>query len=522
MAKCAESISKGALKMKVDDGGKLFIFEYLDKHVAIEMKLLKLHGLKYLNDILIDDILTKCELDEVYAILNQVQATLLTKADQEEVDQVQATLLSKADQEEVDQIRNQLANHTHTSFNNINVNTINNIPIALKSASSHILTGRPVIPVVKEDGVIEVGKYIDMHDHGEEGDDYTVRLTAMPGMLISSTRITASNLKADNETRLRSVESGKANVDHTHVVSDITDLHDSLDSKANVEHTHVANDITDMHIVYASYNVVNHSLQSTIQFSSSSIHYPASTATRVDDQHIEVVLYLDDYTNDVNTSIRDDHGYVKYITINNAFCQPRPEYYYNCYMIEATIDLSLYTVYDNSLPVLSEAKLYVEHDLQESLCSLTYAKTPMNKPGILDILTFNAMVDILHPVGSIYTSMNNINPATLFGGTWQQIVDRFLYATDGASLQTGGSKKISTAQLPAHDHGFRDYTFTWHWGRTYAEPYHVHAMATCADGASNDNYIHTQPDTHNRTATTGSGADYMPPYMTVYAWYRVA
>ena len=83
MAKCAESLSKGTLKMKIDDGGKVFVFEYLDKKVAIEMKTLKMRGLNYLNDILIDDILTKVELDEVYAILDQVQADLLNKADKD-------------------------------------------------------------------------------------------------------------------------------------------------------------------------------------------------------------------------------------------------------------------------------------------------------------------------------------------------------------------------------------------------------------------------------------------------------
>ena len=31
-----------------------------------------------------------------------------------------------------------------------------------------------------------------------------------------------------------------------------------------------------------------------------------------------------------------------------------------------------------------------------------------------------SLVDHIYPVGSIYMSVNNTNPGTLFGGTWEQ------------------------------------------------------------------------------------------------------
>ena len=83
IAKTAESISNGQLKLKLDGGGKVFVFEYLNKHIILDLTSLKLHGLKYLNDIVVDDILTKVELEEVYSILKQVQDELLTKADKD-------------------------------------------------------------------------------------------------------------------------------------------------------------------------------------------------------------------------------------------------------------------------------------------------------------------------------------------------------------------------------------------------------------------------------------------------------
>ncbi len=35
------------------------------------------------------------------------------------------------------------------------------------------------------------------------------------------------------------------------------------------------------------------------------------------------------------------------------------------------------------------------------------------------------VVDLIYPVGSIYMSVNNVNPEMLFGGEWEQIKDKF-------------------------------------------------------------------------------------------------
>lgn len=55
------------------------------------------------------------------------------------------------------------------------------------------------------------------------------------------------------------------------------------------------------------------------------------------------------------------------------------------------------------------------------------------------------------PIGFIYLSQNSTSPATTFGGTWAALnEDRFLRPSN--AWTTGGSKKISTKQLPAHSH----------------------------------------------------------------------
>ena len=137
------------------------------------------------------------------------------------------------------------------------------------------------------------------------------------------------------------------------------------------------------------------------------------------------------------------------------------------------------------------------------------------------------MLNMMYPVGSIYTSMQNTSPATLFGGTWTQITDRFLYCTT-TSKQTGGSKKITIANLPAHNH-----TATCSTAGAHTHKYAT--TSSCNFGSNDKDYrISTTPDwegttqsagNHTHTISinnTGSGTDYMPPYITVYAWYRTA
>ena len=121
-------------------------------------------------------------------------------------------------------------------------------------------------------------------------------------------------------------------------------------------------------------------------------------------------------------------------------------------------------------------------------------------------LNLRNMLELLYPIGSIYTSMNDTNPELLFGfGSWTQIVDRFLYCTY-SSKQTGGSKKITVEQLPAHSHSITELDIRGNENGSN--------QYTIAKYGGNDTTI--------KTGNTGGGKDYMPPYLTVFCWYRTA
>ncbi|EAX82438.1 hypothetical protein TVAG_294350 [Trichomonas vaginalis G3] len=145
--------------------------------------------------------------------------------------------------------------------------------------------------------------------------------------------------------------------------------------------------------------------------------------------------------------------------------------------------------------------------------------------------------EILHtvyPIGSIYTSMNSTRPEVVLGfGTWTQIVDRFLYCAN-SSKETGGSKTISGENLPAHSHyinlttaeaGWHKHRY-WDWtgmtkGKGYDVKDDVKFAINCYWNDTQGGGSHTHRIT-GYSETTGQSKDYMPPYMTVYAWYRIA
>lgn len=138
------------------------------------------------------------------------------------------------------------------------------------------------------------------------------------------------------------------------------------------------------------------------------------------------------------------------------------------------------------------------------------------KTSIDSIDTSSSSIDA-YPVGSIYMSTKSTSPASLFGGTWQQIKDRFLIAA-GSTYKAGGTGGEATHtlrvdEMPSHSH---DVSMT-----TRSMPIE-HALPKYNLGtASFDGYTATL----NYEATfTGGGSAHnnMPPYLSVYTWKRTA
>ena len=139
-----------------------------------------------------------------------------------------------------------------------------------------------------------------------------------------------------------------------------------------------------------------------------------------------------------------------------------------------------------------------------------------------------SFIDMIYPIGSIYMSMNSINPSLFIGGEWEAIEDCFLFGTGtkhSYSGATGGSETVTlTANqsgVPAHSHKYQDYNTTYTLKTTNRKPGTSTAVAygtslTAGGGA-------TERTSSNNTAANASQAhENMPPYLTVYMWKRIA
>lgn len=111
-----------------------------------------------------------------------------------------------------------------------------------------------------------------------------------------------------------------------------------------------------------------------------------------------------------------------------------------------------------------------------------------------------------YPVGSIYMSVNNVNPTNFFGGTWEQIKDRFLLACGStySAGSTGGSanKLISQDNLPE---------------RTMAR-----LLVSNKNGCGCNNGVNGWANICLADAGVINSQPFniMPPYLAVYVWKR--
>lgn len=118
-----------------------------------------------------------------------------------------------------------------------------------------------------------------------------------------------------------------------------------------------------------------------------------------------------------------------------------------------------------------------------------------------------------YPVGAIYLSVTNVNPATLFGGTWEAIGGRFLLGANSTyqAGSTGGESahKLTTSEMPRHNHTLDNYNTAA--GNTTA---YMTVQAQAKVGYNgNVQTLYTGGDgSHNN----------MPPYLVVYMWKRIS
>ncbi|KAI5492137.1 phage tail repeat-like family [Trichomonas vaginalis G3] len=202
---------------------------------------------------------------------------------------------------------------------------------------------------------------------------------------------------------------------HTHTIANITNLQETLNRKSDVGHTHSISEITDLNV-----SLEKKADKETVDMLAQTV----SSHTRGLMEDGQQLKELEKGVTELRNTKADStwiKGYVD-ATKERIFAWTEGTYpqKYHRHSISDVNEL--------------EEKLYKKADKTE----LQTLKTEI--------------LQTVYPIGSIYTSMNSTRPEVVLGfGTWTQIVDRFLYCAN-SSKETGGSKTISGANLPAHSH----------------------------------------------------------------------
>lgn len=91
------------------------------------------------------------------------------------------------------------------------------------------------------------------------------------------------------------------------------------------------------------------------------------------------------------------------------------------------------------------------------------------------------MLEKVYPIGSYYWSDRNISPENIFGGKWEKINGRFLFASDyNHSLGTTGGQEIVTLSLneiPRHEHQYDKFVWANYRGLFYTGSTYAYAPA---------------------------------------------
>lgn len=137
-------------------------------------------------------------------------------------------------------------------------------------------------------------------------------------------------------------------------------------------------------------------------------------------------------------------------------------------------------------------------------------------------------LNAIYPVGSVYMSINSTDPGELFGGTWEQIKDRFLLAC-GDNYQNGAAggeatHTLTINEMPSHTHDVKQREsspapVSSFYNNVYTEGGIEHVLAQSARITINQNATD-----HLFNTNTGGGQAHnnMPPYLAVYMWKRTA
>ena len=202
----------------------------------------------------------------------------------------------------------------------------------------------------------------------------------------------------------------------------------------------------------------------------------------------------------------------------------------NTYNATATISgLNYQTTYVFQARAIDKlATINTDEQARRTTPIFDWSKNDFNVNGTLKVNNTN-IFDLIYPVGSFYISAKSTNPATLFGGTWEQIQGRFLLGRSSSypvgSMGGEATHTLTESEMPSHKGHLSS-------GIAGGAPYekgnykgflNSDKMTAYSDIGRGWN-VYAGNEMHPASEAVGGGQAHnnMPPYLSVYIWKRTA
>lgn len=202
----------------------------------------------------------------------------------------------------------------------------------------------------------------------------------------------------------------------------------------------------------------------------------------------------------------------------------------NTYNATATISgLNYQTTYVFQARAVDKlATINTDEQARRTTPIFDWSKNDFNVNGTLKVNNTN-IFDLIYPVGSFYISAKSTNPATLFGGTWEQIQGRFLLGRSSSypvgSMGGEATHTLTEAEMPSHEgHLSAGIVGTVPQGKgNYKGFLNLDKMTAYGDGGRGWN-VYAGNEIHPASEAVGGGQSHnnMPPYLSVFIWKRTA
>lgn len=169
-----------------------------------------------------------------------------------------------------------------------------------------------------------------------------------------------------------------------------------------------------------------------------------------------------------------------------------------------------------------ESDMIARFGEEDNLLDIFYGKADVD--GLLRDAKAE-MLDLIYPIGSIYMSVNDVDPSVLFGGSWERIGQGRTLIGEGTGVDANNTSKTFTN---AETNG--EYTHTL---STTEMPSHSHRVSSgWSSAAGTDRITFGQVSGQYQQSgvggtwfieNTGGGQAHnnLPPYLVVYIWKRV-